>query len=286
MSPPPSRTSRLGVCSWSLQPVSADDLSRKLTATGLTAVQLALGPLCSGAWDVDVTRQRLSGARVRIVSGMMAMAGEDYSTLDSIRATGGLRADALWDTHRATAAEHARMAARLELDLVSFHAGFLPHDAADPERAVLIDRLRTVVDLFADEGVHVALETGQETAETLLGVLREVDRPTAGVNFDPANMLLYGMGDPVAALELLAPQVRQIHIKDARLSQTPGSWGDEVPVGTGEVDWKAFTHVIRERLPGVDLLIEREAGSDRIADVCTAADVLRRHGVVPARSAR
>jgi sugar phosphate isomerase/epimerase len=269
-----------------LQPVSADDLVRKVTATGLTNVQLALSPLRSGEWDADTTRQRLQGARVRIVSGMMSMVGEDYSTLDTIRETGGLRPDAHWEANRAAAADCARLAAQLDLDLVSFHAGFLPHERSDPERAVLLDRLRTVVDLFADEGVHVALETGQESARTLLGVLEELGRPTAGVNFDPANMLLYGMGDPVAALELLATHVRQIHVKDARASAHPGAWGEEVPVGTGEVDWTAFMSLVQQRLPGVDLLIEREAGTDRIADVCTAADVLRRNGFVTARNAR
>jgi len=240
MAPSTPRTSRIGVCSWSLQPVSADDLARKVTATCLTSVQLALAPLRRAEWDAGNTRQRLSGARVSIVSGMMSMPGEDYSTLDSIRATGGLRPDAHWESNRAQAADCARLAAQLELDLVSFHAGFLPHERSDPQREVLIDRLRTVVDLFADEGVHVALETGQETAETLLDVLEELDRPTAGVNFDPANMLLYGMGDPMQALDLLATHVRQIHVKDARSATKPGSWGEEVPVGTGEVNWNAF----------------------------------------------
>jgi L-ribulose-5-phosphate 3-epimerase len=286
MVPPPSRTSRLGVCSWSLQPVSVDDLARKLNATGLGAVQLALAPLCCGDWDADLTRQRLAGGRVRIVSGMMSMAGEDYSTLDSIRSTGGLRPDAQWESNLTAATECARVAAHLELDLVSFHAGFLPHEDADPERLVLLDRLRTVIDLFADEGVHVALETGQETAGTLLGVLDELDRPTAGVNFDPANMILYGMGDPVQALELLAPHVRQIHVKDARSAVQPGSWGEEVRVGTGEVDWDAFFGLVRERLPGVNLIIEREAGTDRISDVISAAEVLRRHGLMATGGAR
>ncbi len=275
---PPSR-SRLGVCSWSLQPTSPDDLARKATAAGVLAVQLDLEPLRRGDWDADVTRQRLGGARVAVLSGMMSMAGEDYATLDTIRATGGLRPDATWPDNRAAARECALLARRLDLDLVSFHAGFLPHDAHDPERAVLLDRLREVVDVFADEGVHVALETGQESADTLLAVLDELDRPTAGVNFDPANMILYGMGEPVDALRALAPHVRQIHVKDARRTERPGTWGTEVPAGTGEVDWPSFFGVVRERLPGVDLVIEREAGEQRVEDVRVARDLVQRHGV-------
>lgn len=271
------RAPTLGVCSWSLQPKAVDDLVRKVGATGLSAVQLDLEPLRTRAWDLTATRERLAGARVQILSGMFSMAGEDYSSLESIRATGGVRCEATWETNRGAARDCARIARELDLDLVSFHAGFLPHDPQDAESAVLLSRVGEVVDVFADEGVHVALETGQESAEVLSEFLLRLGRPTVGVNFDPANMLLYGMGDPVQALEQLALFVRQVHLKDARRSEVPGHWGLEVPLGTGEVDWPAFFAVLQASLPSVNLLIEREAGDDRVADVCTARDVAMRH---------
>jgi sugar phosphate isomerase/epimerase len=166
------------------------------------------------------------------------------------------------------------------LPLVSVHAGFLPPDARDPERATLLARLRTIVDVYADKGVRVAFETGQETAETLAAVLAELDRPSAGVNFDPANMLLYGMGDPVAALRRLAPHVRQVHVKDARRTKVPGTWGDEVPAGTGEVDWKAFFEAIESARLAIDFMIEREAGSDRLGDIGSARALVARFATV------
>ncbi|HIA27537.1 MAG TPA: hypothetical protein EYN79_05370, partial [Planctomycetes bacterium] len=88
-------------------------------------------------------------------------------------------------------------------------------------------------------GVKLALETGQESAATLEGALEALGRSDVGVNFDPANMILYGMGNPVEALVRLAPRVAQIHIKDALASEVAGEWGSEVVVGTGEVDWQA-----------------------------------------------
>jgi sugar phosphate isomerase/epimerase len=245
-------------------------------AAGLDAVQLALDPLRTGEWPEDDTRTALADAGIAIRSGMMGTEGEDYSTLDTIRVTGGVRPDATWERNLAAAGENARLARRLGLDLVTLHAGFLPEEAGDPERATLLDRLRAVVDAFAAEEVAVAFETGQETAGTLLGVLRELERPTAGVNFDPANMLLYGMGDPVDALSQLAPFVRQIHVKDARRTATPGTWGTEVPVGTGEVDWDAFFEVTVLRGIDGDLMIEREAGDDRVADIRTARELVER----------
>ena len=135
--------------------------------------------------------------------------------------------------------QHAR------LELVTFHAGFLPEEPDDPERAKLIGRLRTYCEVFADQGVRLGLETGQETAHTLAGVLADLDHPAVGVNFDPANMILYGMGDPVAALRTLRDHVRQIHVKDALPSSRTGEWGSEVRAGTGGVDWPAFFGVAR-----------------------------------------
>jgi sugar phosphate isomerase/epimerase len=258
---------RIGVCSWSLEPRSAAELVLRLRAVGVSCVQLALDPLRSGAWPLGESVECLRRAGIEIASGMMAMRGEDYSTLESIRRTGGVRADEHWEHNRRAARENARLARELGLGLVTFHAGFLPDERADPERARLLERLREIVDAFAAEGVAIALETGQETAETLAAALADLDRPAAGVNFDPANLILYDKGDPVAALERLAVRVRQIHVKDAVRTRVRGMWGEEVPVGRGEVDWQRFFDVVRQHGLEVDLLIEREAGTDRLADI-------------------
>ena len=269
------RASRLGVCSWSLRPASAAELAERVRATGLAWVQLALDPLREGAWPVAATRATLAEAGIGIVSGMMGTVGEDYSTLDSIRESGGVRPDRHWEANRRNASACARIAHELGLDLLTFHAGFLPEEHG-AERTKLVARLREIVDRCAEHGVRVAFETGQETAANLHEFLQELARPSAGVNFDPANMILYGMGEPVAALAELAPSVRQIHVKDARRAARSGEWGSEVPAGTGEVDWQRFFAVVaRERL-AVDFLIEREAGEERVADIRTARALVER----------
>ena len=155
---------------------------------------------------------------------------------------------------------------------MTFHAGFIPEDPADPERDVLVDRLHQVAQAFGDQGVSVAFETGQEHAETLIELLGELGERgvDVGVNFDPANMILYGSGDPIAAMRALTPWIRQVHMKDALPTKEPGTWGVEVPCGSGAVDWSAFFEIVRHDLPGCGLVIEREAGERRIADVVTA----------------
>jgi sugar phosphate isomerase/epimerase len=121
------------------------------------------------------------------------------------------------------------------------------------------------------------LETGQETAPALAAFLTELNRPTVGVNFDPANMILYDKGNPVEGLRVLSSWLRQVHIKDAVRTQLPGTWGREVAVGSGEVDWPGFFAALNDFNFTGDLVIEREAGGRRPADIVTARELVLRH---------
>lgn len=271
----------LGVCSWSLRPESPTALALRASECGLRGVQLALDPVLRGEWSLDETRGALESNGISILSAMLQTEGEDYTTLESIKLTGGLRPDHHWKANLERARRAAPLVRKLGVSLVTFHAGFLPHETGDPLRAIMLDRLHTVHDIFAEAGVRVALETGQESAETLRELLKELALPNLGVNFDPANMILYGMGDPVEALRTLAPWVRQIHLKDATRTAIPGQWGTEVPIGSGEVDWPAFFGVVHEQSLGVDLCIEREAGEDRAGDIRAGLAHLSAIGVRP-----
>lgn len=267
----------VGVCSWSLQPIGPKLLVELIRNCGMEAVQVALNPLITRPRDWADTFMYLQDAGIRVLSGMMASIGEDYSSLDSIRRTGGLLPDATWPRSLEQMLRVADLAAESSIRLVSFHAGYIPHEPETPERAVIVNRLQTVVDAFAQRSIHLALETGQETAATLLEVLEQIDRPSLGVNFDPANMILYDKGDPVESLTMLAPHVVQLHIKDARPTATPGSWGEEVAVGEGGVDWSAVLQLVRSLPNEVDLVIERESGAQRVADVIAAHQLLKSH---------
>jgi len=282
-----ARRPQVAVCSWSLRPEavpgaesspsgSPEELVAALSRVGLTAVQLALVPIVEQPerWGNAIPTLRAAG--VEIVSGMLATVGEDYSTLESIAATGGVRPDSTWPATLRRAGRVAELAGREQIRLVTFHAGFIPHRGEEPGREILLERLQTLADLFEHHGVRIAFETGQEGADTLLDALEDLRRPEVGVNFDPANMILYGMGDPVEALRILHRRVHQIHIKDAVPAPTRGQWGREVVAGTGAVDWRAFLAVARAIEPAVGLVIEREAGASRDEDVRAAAALVQR----------
>jgi sugar phosphate isomerase/epimerase len=268
---------RLAVCSWSLEPASADDLLKKLATTGLSRLQIALDPLrenAGGAWSDFAGLCSRRG--VTCVSGMLGTVGEDYTSLESIRRTGGVVPDVTWPQTWRNIQADADVAQRLGLKLVTFHAGFLPHEESDPTFPKLQARVRQVADFFATRGMGLGLETGQEQAETLLAFLKKLDRKNVGVNLDPANLLLYDKGDPVAAVRTLGPWLRQCHVKDAVRTKVPGTWGEEVPVGKGQVDWRAFFQALRDVGFTGNLCIEREAGNQRAADIRSAREYVEK----------
>lgn len=269
---------RLAVCSWSLQPGTPEELAVKLEEVGIRRVQLALDPLThkAPAWIGAAEHLRQRG--IDIVSGMFGCAGEDYSTLESIRSTGGVAPDSTWEQNRKDITAAVQVAVRLGLKLVTFHAGFLPHDDSAPEFQKMLRRLAEVADVFGEAEITLGFETGQESGVALRKVLTRLNKKNVGINFDPANMILYDKGDPVEALGVLGPWLRQVHIKDAVRTRTPGTWGEEVPVGTGQVNWPAFLGALQALKFGGDLVIEREAGNQRVRDIRTAREVLERLG--------
>ncbi len=269
---PANLSPRLAVCSWSLQPASPDALLRDLEAIGIPRIQLALDPLRSNpdAWGVAPTL--LAQHDIEVVAGMFGTVGEDYSTPETIKRTGGVVPDETWEQNCRNIQQVARIAGQLELPLVTFHAGFLPHEESDPDYFKLLDRIARIAELFGEQGIALGFETGQETAETLRAFLEKLDCANVGVNFDPANMILYEKGDPIAALRVLAPFLRSCHLKDATATKVPGTWGEEVVVGTGQVDWRAFFKTLDEVKFKGHLSIEREAGTSRVADIVKAKE--------------
>jgi L-ribulose-5-phosphate 3-epimerase len=267
---------RLAVCSWSLQPVDPKDLVGKLKATGIHQVQVALDPLREAPEKWNRLAELLTANGIAIVSGMFGCLGEDYSTLESIRLTGGIAPDGTWEENWKNIQVTAALAHSLGLNLVTFHAGFLPHRQTDKNFTKMLNRLGEVADIFERANIVLALETGQETAPVLAKLLKKLGRQNVVVNFDPANMILYGKGSPIAALGVLGDWIRQVHLKDAKPTKVPGTWGEEVPAGKGEVDWPAFFATLKKLRFAGPIVIEREAGTQRIEDVRTAKAVAER----------
>jgi L-ribulose-5-phosphate 3-epimerase len=267
----------LGVCSWSLQVSSVDELRRLLGSLGVNAAQIACGDPHHASWDEgDAMPAAARASGIALTGAMLGFPGEDYTTPATIKATGGFGSPET----RAERLERLRWALdrtrALGLTDLMLHAGFLP-ESGDPDRPAMLDTLAQAAQLAAESGVTLAFETGQETAELLRRTLDELKAPNLKVNFDPANMLLYDMGDPIRAVELLGPDIRSVHVKDARRPTVRGEWGEEVPLGQGDVNIRKFVQTLKKVGYTGPLVVEREVGdqSARLRDVAHGLAHLR-----------
>ncbi len=266
---------QLAFCSWSTKPATPEELIRRCGEIGLVRIQLGLHPLYRDPDSWKDAGKKLSDAGIEIVSGMFAARGEDYSSIDRIRKTGGIVPDATWEGNWEDLQKVVTLCRDLGLKTVSTHAGFIPEEEDDPKFPVVVERIQKMADLFMERfGGELILETGQETADTLLEFLAVAGRSNLGVNFDPANMLIYRMGDPVESMEKLMPHIGQVHIKDAVRGGPDDERGAEARVGDGEVDWPGFIRVLVDAGYTGNMVIEREKGDSRVADIRHAAEFM------------
>ena len=260
----------VGVCSWSLQ-TDVPGVAEAMKELGLQHVHLGIRAAVE-----DDSGKVLDAIRAQpwtITCTMIDFPQEDYSTLDSIKVTGGVVPDEHWPRNHSLFLGATIATAELGVKYLSMHAGFI--DESDKAAAEKIyARIRTLANIAADNGVILLLETGQETAKELRGFLEELDHKSVGVNFDPANMILYDKGDPIEAVRVLAPWIRHLHVKDAVRTKQPGTWGAEVPWGDGQVGIDRFLGVLEEVGFEGAMAIEREAGDNRLGDVKLAAERL------------
>jgi sugar phosphate isomerase/epimerase len=120
-----------------------------------------------------------------------------------------------------------------------------------------------VCDRCTKNGQALHLETGQEPADTLLKFIGDVRRDNLFINFDPANLILYGTGEPIAALRQVGKFVRSIHCKDGTWAKHPGQeWGREVPLGEGDVGMYNYLMTLKDIGYFGPLTIEREIPQD------------------------
>jgi sugar phosphate isomerase/epimerase len=206
--------------------------------------------------------------------------GESYADIPTVKETIGLVPKHVRGARTAELKEIADFARTLDVNVVGMHLGFVPHDTSDPDYREMLEITRGVCDHCQRNGQALHLETGQEPVDVLIRFLDDVQRDNLFVNFDPANMILYGAGEPLPALEALGSRVRSVHCKDATWSDRPGeTWGRETALGEGDVDFAGFLKVL-DRI-GYDgpLTIEREIPQEperQKAEIGRAIELLER----------
>lgn len=267
----------IGVCSWSLQVTSIPELKGFLDRLGIDVVQIACGDPHHASWSEGENMPAAArAAGFRMTGTMLGFPGEDYTTPAHIQKTGGFGDPALRPERLKRLQWALDRTLQLGLSDLMLHAGFIP-EPGEPDRKPFLDTLLKVSDAAKAKNVTVAFETGQETADLLRRTLDELKCPNLKVNFDPANMLLYDKGDPIRAVEILGPDIRSVHVKDAIRTKVPGTWGEEVPLGQGQANIRQFIKTLKKVGYRGSLCIEREVGTqeERFRDIAHGIRFLR-----------
>lgn len=270
------RDLEIGVMFWAgRDPV---ETIRELKALGARCGQIGIAgdfPLAGAAakW-----KAALEAENFPVVTAFCAYNGESYADIPTVQQTVGFippktRAEREQRTYAVS--DFAR---EVGITSIATHIGFVPEDESHPDYVAVRDLVRRICDHAAKNKQTFALETGQEAADTLLRFFLDVNRPSLGINFDPANMILYGTGDPIEALGTLAAHVISVHAKDGDWPPkgVPGALGEEKPLGQGAVGMERFVRKLKSVGFKGPLNIEREVSDQkqRLADIAMGAKLL------------
>ncbi|MDE0735047.1 MAG: sugar phosphate isomerase/epimerase [Pirellulaceae bacterium] len=207
--------------------------------------------------------QRLDSMGIQLTAVFGGFEGESYADIPTVAQTVGLVPADTRAARTQEMKEIADFAHLLKCSVVALHLGFIPHDSTDPLYGEVVDVMREVCDHAQGNGQTVHLETGQESADGLLQFIADVERDNLFVNFDPANMILYGTGEPIEALRKVGAFVRSVHCKDGTWAENPGQeWGAEVPLGEGAVGMETYLRTLDELGYTGPLTIEREIAQE------------------------
>lgn len=202
---------------------------------------------------------RLKRDHIELTAVFGGFAGESYADIPTVSRTVGLVPPETRAERVAEMKEISDFAALLGCRVVALHVGFVPHDQKHPLYKQVVAVTQEVCDHVRQHGQALHLETGQEPADALLQFIGDVGRDNLFINFDPANMILYGSGEPIEALRKVGHLVRSVHCKDGTWARRPGQeWGAEVPLGEGAVGMENYLRTLDEIGYAGPLTIERE----------------------------
>jgi sugar phosphate isomerase/epimerase len=164
--------------------------------------------------------------------------------------------------------EAGQFAEKIGIPAVITHLGFLPENPMDPLFSDVVMAVGEIAEHYRKLGIDFWFETGQETPLTMLRLIRSVGTPNLGINLDPANLIMYGKANPIDALDMLGPYVRNIHAKDGFYPTDPMALGAETPVGQGKVCFQDFARKLRQLGFQGEFIIEREIdGAEQETDI-------------------
>jgi L-ribulose-5-phosphate 3-epimerase len=174
--------------------------------------------------------------------------------------------------------EHIQKVLALSYELgprrVLVEAGRIPDIVADPRLPMMTEALLALGHYGDRVGAVLALMTGLEPGQVLAEFLNKLDTGGLGVHLDPASLLLNGF-DLYESMRALHGKIVHAAARDARQSGTSRAV-QEVPLGHGDIDWLYLLGVCEEIAYHGWLVVTRESGDRRAADIGEGVGFLRR----------
>jgi L-ribulose-5-phosphate 3-epimerase len=224
----------------------------------------------------------LQATGIRAVAVVAVFAGESYADRDTVVRTVGFRPLPLIKERLEYLRKCVDFADAIGVRIVTFHMGFLPENPEDPAYKAMLDAVTDIAVYAAKKKVTISLETGQETGEQLAAFLDKITVARVGVNFDPANLVIYGVDAPSKALKHFVGRVTSMHVKDAMLPEKPGVMGREVRPGEGKAELAECFKILRASGFTGALIIEnyvaRGLNTDPMDELRKALAFLRQSG--------
>ncbi len=252
---------------------------KKVKDMGFTTCQLGNPPddYVYGEKSAELSqrlKQAIKQTGIKITSVFIMYKGHIWDLKDGPRTIGLVPEET-----RAVRVVHACMvsnwAKKVGIDTVTSHMGFIPADSGSSLYKGFIDVMKQFVALCADNNQLFAFETGQEPPLVLRRTIDDIGANNVGVNLDPANLLLYGMGKPMEAVQAFGEFVVNTHCKDGKWPAGGGDLGQEMPLGKGDVHFEELIPALYDKGFRGPLTIEREiSGEEQVRDILAAKQFL------------
>jgi len=254
----------------SLNPAKIDCLFDKIARLGLHQTQLT-------CWNRDMytdenaakVMEQSRKSDVRVCALWAGYCGPMYWNFTQGPLTLGIVPPETRERRVADLKAGADFAQKIGAPAIITHCGFLPENMTDPNYPVIRDVLADLAYYCKERGLGFWFETGQETPVVLLRFIEDINSGNMGLNLDPANLIMYGKGNPCDALEVFGKYVRNMHVKDGMPPTTGNALGPEVQVGKGFVNFPRLLPRLKELGFDGEFVIEREIqeGPEQTRDI-------------------
>lgn len=253
---------------------------REVKGLGVRCGQLGVPGEMDLANAGTLWKTALDSEQFTLVTVFCSYTGESYADIPTVQKTVGFIPPSTRAEREARTLAVSDFAKEIGVTSIACHVGFVPENPKDPDYIAVRDLVRRICDRAEKNGQTFALETGQEPAESLLHFLKDADCQNLRINFDPANMILYGSGEPLPAIDVLAPYITSVHAKDGDWppKEQKDALGSERPLGQGSVDIPAYVAKLKEIGFTGPLNVEREVEDfqQKLADMKMGVELLER----------